>query len=83
MSIGEVRNFIEKNGINTVEVGFADINGVLRGKRLPARHFLKIAESGTDWQRLPFAWDIQCGVYDDIELANFNNGIPDMLQNYF
>ncbi len=28
--------------------------------------------------KAPFAWDIQCGVYDDIELANFGNGFPDM-----
>lgn len=70
--------FILENNIHTVEVGFADINGVFRGKRLPSRHFLKIAESGTGLAKAPFAWDIQCGVYDDIELANFNNGFPDM-----
>ncbi|MCX7745366.1 MAG: glutamine synthetase family protein [Clostridia bacterium] len=74
----DVKTFIEDNRIHTVEVGFADINGVLRGKRLPARHFLKIAESGTGFAKAPFAWDIQCGVYDDIELANFQNGFPDM-----
>ena len=78
MSITDAKIFIEENKIHTVEVGFADINGVLRGKRLPARHFLKIAESGTGLAKAPFAWDIQCGVYDDIELANFNNGFPDM-----
>lgn len=78
MSLVDVRKFIEENEIHTVEVGFADINGVLRGKRLPARHFIKIAESGTGLAKAPFAWDVQCGVYDDIELANFNNGFPDM-----
>ncbi len=28
--------------------------------------------------KAPFALDIQCGVYDDIEIANFGNGFPDM-----
>ncbi len=79
MSAADIRRFIDENGIHTVEVGFADINGVLRGKRLPARHFLKIAQSGTGLAKAPFAWDIQCGVYDDIELANFSNGFPDMV----
>lgn len=70
--------FIEENNIHTVEVGFADINGVLRGKRLPARFFRKCINEGTGMAKAPFAWDIQCGVYDDIELANFGNGFPDM-----
>ncbi len=78
MSIENIKKYIEENNITTVEVGFADIAGVLRGKRLPARHFLKIAETGTGLAKAPLAWDIQCGVYDDIELANFQNGFPDM-----
>lgn len=79
MGLAEIKKFIEENKIHTVNLGFADINGVLRGKTLPARHFLKIAESGTGLAKAPFAWDIQCGVYDDIEFANFNNGFPEMI----
>ena len=79
MGLTETKKFIEENKIHTVNLGFADINGVLRGKTLPARHFLKIAESGTGLAKAPFAWDIQCGVYDDIEFANFNNGFPEMI----
>ncbi len=78
MSIEIIKRIIEEKKITTVEVGFIDIAGVLRGKRLPARHFLKIAETGTGIAKAPFAWDIQCGVYDDIEIANFQNGFPDM-----
>jgi len=79
LGLTETKKFIEENKIHTVNLGFADINGVLRGKTLPARHFLKIAESGTGLAKAPFAWDIQCGVYDDIEFANFNNGFPEMI----
>jgi len=79
LGLAEIKKFIEENKIHTVNLGFADINGVLRGKTLPARHFLKIAESGTGLAKAPFAWDIQCGVYDDIEFANFNNGFPEMI----
>jgi glutamine synthetase len=78
MDLEQVRKYISENNIHTVEVGLADINGVLRGKRLPARHFLKIAETGTAMAKAPFVWDIQCGVYDDTEVANTDNGFPDM-----
>lgn len=79
MNITAIEKYIKENRIHTVEVGFADIHGILRGKRLPARHFVKIAESGTGLAKAPFAWDVQCGVYEDIELANFRNGFPDMI----
>lgn len=78
MDLDEIKEYIAENNIHTVEVGLADINGVLRGKRLPARHFLKIANTGTAMAKAPFVWDIQCGVYDDTDLANLTNGFPDM-----
>lgn len=62
-----------------MELGFADIHGILRGKRLPARHFLKIAETGSALAKAPFVWDIQCAVFPGPELANFHNGFPDMV----
>lgn len=79
MELSQIEKFIADNKIHTVEVGFADINGALRGKRISARHFLKTAYNGTALAKAPFVWDIQCGVYPDTELANFDNGFPDML----
>lgn len=79
MTAAEIRDYIQAHKIHTVEVGFGDINGVLRGKRIPARHFLKIAETGTALARAAFAWDIQCAVFPGIELASFDNGYPDMI----
>jgi glutamine synthetase len=74
----EVKKYFEDHDIDTVELGFADINGVLRGKRHTSRHFLKDVHAGTALAKAPFGWDIQCGVYDDVEFANFANGFPDM-----
>jgi glutamine synthetase len=74
----EVKKYFEDHAIDTVELGFADINGVLRGKRHTARHFLKDVHAGTALAKAPFGWDVQCGVYDDVEFANFGNGFPDM-----
>jgi len=79
MDLYEIKEYIAAHQIHTVELGFADINGVLRGKRLPARHFLKIAENGSALSKAAFAWDIQCAVFPGLELASFNNGYPDMV----
>lgn len=79
MDATEVKKYFDEHSIDTVELGFADINGVLRGKRHTARHFLKNVNAGTALAKAPFGWDVQCGVYDDVEFANFGNGFPDML----
>ena len=79
MELVEIKEMVDSKVIHTVELGFVDTYGVLRGKRLPARHFLKIAETGSNFAKAPLAWDIQCGVYTDTEIANFDNGFPDML----
>lgn len=78
MDLSAVERTIREKRIHTVELGFADIHGILRGKRLPARHFLKIAKTGSALAKAPFVWDIQCAVFPGPELANFDNGFPDM-----
>jgi glutamine synthetase len=79
LSLDSIKQWIEENQIHTVEVGFGDINGVLRGKRLPARYFLKAVESGSALAKAVLAWDIQCGVFPGIEVASFDNGYPDVV----
>jgi glutamine synthetase len=78
MAIDNIEEYIKQRDIHSVEFGFGDINGTMRGKIVTARHFLKNIEESTDLARAPFAWDVQCGVYDDIEFANFTNGFPDL-----
>ena len=70
MSLSEIRKIIEENDIHTVELGFADIPGVLRGKRIPARRFLSILETGVSLSKAVFAWDIQCTVFPGTRLAS-------------
>lgn len=79
MGLSEIKKFIEENDIHTVEIGFADVPGVLRGKRVSARNFLNNAEKGFALSKAAFVWDIQCAVFPGIELANFENGYPDMI----
>lgn len=79
MDLQAIQDYIAAHNIHTVEIGFADVAGVLRGKRIPARHFLKIAGTGSALAKAAFAWDIQCGVFPGIDLASFDNGYPDMV----
>ena len=79
MELPELARFIEEQGIRTVEVGFADLPGVLRGKRLSARHFLASVQQGIAHSKAVFVWDLHCKVFPGPELANFENGFRDML----
>ena len=46
-ALARARGVIEEHGIHTVECGFADTWGHLRGKRIPASHFLRaVAQKG-------------------------------------
>jgi len=78
MEANEIKDFLQENAIHTVELGFADMQGVLRGKRVPARHFLKILEEGFALCKACFVWDIQCGIFPGVDLASFDNGFFDI-----
>ncbi|MDR3254997.1 MAG: glutamine synthetase family protein [Synergistaceae bacterium] len=70
--------YLTERGIRAVEVGFADINGSIVGKRLPARFLLEHLASGTGICRAPLTWDIQSEYFTTSELAGFDYGAADM-----
>jgi len=71
--------FLSANDIHTVELAFADIPGVARGKRIPARHFLKTLERGIPFCKAVLGWDIACDIFPGIDFASFDNGYPDLV----
>ena len=54
----QVGEFFSANGIHTVELAFADIQGVARGKRIPARHFLGTLDRGIPFCKAVLGWDV-------------------------
>ena len=64
--------------IDTVECGFGDIQGQLRGKRVPARHFKQIFESGFGMADALFSWDHECAIMMEATYTNADVGFPDM-----
>jgi len=69
---------LRERGIRTIEAGFGDLQGVLRGKRFPIGSLPHLDKDGFAVCRAALGWDIQCGIFP-IELASFENGYPDLV----
>ena len=57
-------------------MGLGDLNGIMRGKRIPASHWEAICKSGNAHSIVLFAMDMTCDVWDT-PYVNFDNGYPD------
>ncbi|MDR3165912.1 MAG: glutamine synthetase family protein [Synergistaceae bacterium] len=77
--LADASEYIKKHGIRAVEVGFADINGNIIGKRLPSAFLLEHMKSGTGLCRAPLTWDIQSEYFTTSEFAGFEYGASDMI----
>jgi len=64
-------------GTHTVAIGMGDLNGIMRGKRIPASHWDTICKSGNALSIALLALDMTCDVWDT-PYVNFDNGYPDM-----
>ncbi len=69
-------DFSLPEGTHTVVLGMGDMNGILRGKRIPASHWDNICEGGNAYSIAMFAIDMTCDVWDT-PYVNFDNGYPD------
>ena len=70
-------DFSLPEGTHTVAMGAADVNGVMRGKRIPSSHWPTICEKGNALSIAMFAIDMTSDVWDT-PYVNFDNGYPDM-----
>ena len=69
-------NFPLPEGTHTVILGLGDLNGLMRGKRIPAEQWPRICESGNALAMSLFAMDITCDVWET-PVVGFANGFPD------
>ena len=70
-------NFSLPEGTHTVVLGMGDLNGIMRGKRIPASHWETICKGGNALSIALLAIDMTCDVWDT-PYVNFDNGYPDM-----
>lgn len=72
-----VEEFALPEGIHTVAMGLGDLNGIMRGKRIPSTHWKTNCEQGNAMSIAQFAIDMTCDVWDT-PYVNFDTGYPDM-----
>ncbi|MEZ5789563.1 MAG: glutamine synthetase family protein [Nitratireductor sp.] len=65
------------DGTHTVVLGIGDLNGMMRGKRIPSTHWKATCESGNALSIALFAIDMTSDVWET-PYVNFGNGYPDM-----
>lgn len=80
MDIGTVAELIDKHEIRSVKIGGSDLDGVFRGKRVSADHFLNAARGeGFPQCDVVFGWDIQDEVIGDLPFSNWETGFGDVI----
>ncbi len=70
--------FLQKHGIKKIRLVFADQNGLMRGKNVPAEIFLKSVETGVGFAQSIFAMDIEGETIAETGLL-WEHGDPDYL----
>jgi glutamine synthetase len=80
MDIDTVARLIEERRVETVKLGGADMDGVYRGKRVLADHFLRHLDGdGFPQCDVIFGWDIEEQVVGDLPFTSWHTGFPDIL----
>jgi glutamine synthetase len=57
------------SGIHTVDVVMSDINGILRGKKVPISHWEHVSHHGLAVGDVMWNWSPRCDIFDDGVLA--------------
>ncbi len=70
-------DFSLPESVHTVALGVGDLNGIMRGKRIPSTHWDTICKQGNALSIAMLAVDMTCDVWDT-PYVNFDNGYPDM-----
>jgi glutamine synthetase len=79
MDIAEIKQLIDEGQIEYVKIGAADIEGVYRGKRVAAKHFLNSLEEGFAQCDVLFGWDIGEVVLPNLKFSNWERGFADIV----
>ncbi len=79
MDIAEIKHLIDEGKIEYVKIGAPDIEGVYRGKRVAANHFLNSLEEGVGQCDVLFGWDIAEVVLPNLKFSNWERGFADIV----
>ncbi len=79
MDAAQVRALIADRGIDTVKVGGPDLDGIFRGKRMPAHVFIDGLEHGYAQCDVIFGWDIAEDLVPNLRFTGWESGYPDVI----
>lgn len=79
MDRDEIKRLIEEGEIEYVKIGTPDIEGVYRGKRVAARHFLNSLDEGFAQCDVIFGWDIAENILPNLKVSNWEHGFADVI----
>ncbi|HEX6481444.1 MAG TPA: glutamine synthetase family protein [Ktedonobacteraceae bacterium] len=79
MDIAEIKRLIDGGKVEYVKIGTPDIEGVFRGKRVAAKHFLNSLEEGFAQCDVIFGWDIAETVLPNLKVSNWERGFADIV----
>ncbi len=69
MDIAAIKRLIDEGKIEYVKIGTPDIEGIYRGKRVAASHFLNSLEDGFAQCDVLFGWDIAENVLPNLKVS--------------
>ncbi|MDO8308686.1 MAG: glutamine synthetase family protein [Actinomycetota bacterium] len=74
-----VQEFMSANRITTVRIQAPDIDGLLRGKRIPVDYFSSsVAYKGSNIANILFGWDMVDELLDNLSYTGWHTGYPDV-----
>lgn len=79
MNTQEIIDLLQELDAKKVKFAVTDIDGVLRGKILSTKKFLKALEEQIGFCNVIFGWDVNDQCYDNTEVIGWHTGYPDEL----
>src|SRR5512135_2525902 len=79
MDLAEIKGLIDEGTVEYVKIGAADIEGVYRGKRVAANHFVNSLQDGFAQCDVLFGWDIGEVVLPNLKFSNWERGFADIV----
>jgi glutamine synthetase len=80
LTVDELRAEVVRGDVDTVLIGFTDMQGRLQGKRLHARYFLdEVLTHGSEACNYLLAIDVDMSTVDGYELASWERGYGDFV----
>jgi len=78
--VDRVRALFDRHQIRTVQFGMPDMDGLLRGKFVPAEFFLDtIAHRGSTVPNIVFGWDVEDTLMDCLSFSGWQTGYSDVV----